>query len=59
MSATATLAGTAICCVVPLLSFAAGIYIERFGLPFRVQWRVLVKCRERGCERDLAIVFVS
>jgi hypothetical protein len=39
MSATAALAGTAICCVVPLLSFAAGISIERFGLPFGVQWR--------------------
>jgi hypothetical protein len=35
----AALAGTAISCVVPLLSFAAGISIERFRLPFEVQWR--------------------
>jgi hypothetical protein len=33
----AALADTAICCVVPLLSLAAGIYIECFGLPFGVQ----------------------
>jgi hypothetical protein len=37
MSATATLAGAAICCVVPLLSFAAGIASERSGLPFGVR----------------------
>jgi hypothetical protein len=50
MSATAALAGTAICCVVPLLSFAAGIANERFGLPFGVQWRGFGKRAEEEAE---------
>lgn len=33
------LLGSVICCVVPLASFAGGIYYGRFGLPFAVNWR--------------------
>lgn len=35
----ATLLGTLICCINPLLCFAAGIYYARYGLPVEISWR--------------------
>ena len=34
----AVLVGTGVCCVVPLLSFAAGVVYARYGLPFAVRF---------------------
>lgn len=36
---TAPILGAVVCCIVPLLAFAAGVYYARFGLPVAVQWR--------------------
>lgn len=36
---TATLVGAGLCCLVPLLSFLAGVYYARRGLPFVFQWK--------------------
>lgn len=36
---SATVLGAFICCIVPLASFAMGIYYARFGLPVLVRWR--------------------
>lgn len=35
----APILGTVICCIVPLLSFAAGVYYARYGLPVQLRWR--------------------
>lgn len=31
--------GAIVCCGAPLLSFGAGAYYAKFGLPFSFQWR--------------------
>lgn len=33
------LLGSGICCFVPLLSFFAGVWYARHGLPVSIQWR--------------------
>jgi hypothetical protein len=39
----ATLVGSGICCVVPVLAFTAGVYYARYGLPFVVRWRGIAR----------------
>lgn len=34
-----SLLGVGICCVVPLMTFAAGVYYARYGLPVSFRWR--------------------
>lgn len=43
MNNLAPLLGAGICCIVPLICFAAGIYVERFGLPVSVRWRGIAR----------------
>lgn len=39
MNGVSTILGGVICCVVPILCFAGGVYYARFGLPFSIHWR--------------------
>jgi hypothetical protein len=34
-----TVIGTVMCLIVPLVSFVAGIWIERHGMPVEIRWR--------------------
>lgn len=45
----ASLVGVGVCCVVPLLSFAAGIVYARFGVPVSIRWRGFA---EKGSDDD-------
>lgn len=38
---TSILLGTGVCCFVPFVTFLAGMYYARYGLPFQVTWRGL------------------
>lgn len=34
-----TVIGMLMCFVVPAISFAAGVWIERYGMPVEIRWR--------------------
>ncbi len=31
--------GVGVCCLIPIMSFATGIYYARFGLPVTLRWK--------------------
>jgi hypothetical protein len=40
-STVASLLGAFVCCIMPILSFAAGWYVSRHGSPLIIRWRGL------------------
>lgn len=40
------LLGAGVCCFVPFMTFLAGMYYARYGLPVAITWRGLHKSEE-------------